>query len=321
MTRHIPHRQIAFLVGWLLAMSGTTAFAQDVLTRAKTFYASASYEEALAALTSLRGKASASESTEAALYEVFCLVALGRNDEAKKTIETMVKADPEYRLTDAEASPRVRTMFDVVRKPLLTGIVRESYTRGRDAFDRKDLPGALKEFDRVIALIGELDPSSDQGLRDMGTLATGFRDLARSVPVAPPPPAPSTPAVAAVEAPKPSQPAPPAAAAAPPPARVDPPVTFGSDDAGVRPPVAISQTLPPWRPETSVEKKLEFRGTIDLVIDEQGRVLSAAVVRSIHERFDAQLLDAARRWTYKPATKDGKPVRYRHTVMVNLRNN
>jgi TonB family protein len=292
MTRHIPHRQIAFLVGWLLAMSGTTAFAQDVLTRAKTFYASASYEEALAALTSLRGKASASESTEAALYEVFCLVALGRNDEAKKTIETMVKADPEYRLTDAEASPRVRTMFDVVRKPLLTGIVRESYTRGRDAFDRKDLPGALKEFDRVIALIGELDPSSDQGLRDMGTLATGFRDLARSVPVAPPPPA-----------------------------RVDPPVTFGSDDAGVRPPVAISQTLPPWRPETSVEKKLEFRGTIDLVIDEQGRVLSAAVVRSIHERFDAQLLDAARRWTYKPATKDGKPVRYRHTVMVNLRNN
>ncbi len=313
MTRHIPHRRVAFLVGWLLAMSGTTAFAQDVLSRAKTFYASASYEEALATLTALHGKTAGAESTEAALYEV-CLVALGRSDEAKRTIETIVKADPEYRLTDAQASPRVRTMFDAVRKPLLTGILRESYTRGRDAFDRKDLPATLKEFDRVIALVGELDPSADQGLRDMQTLASGFRDLARSVPAASP--------VKAVEpAAKPAEPAaPPTAAAAPPPARIDPPATFGPDDAGVKPPVAISQAIPPWRPETSVEKKREFRGTIDLVIDEQGRVVSAAVVRSIHERYDAQLLDAARRWTYKPATTDGQPVRYRHTAAVNLIN-
>jgi protein TonB len=302
-------------------MSASAAFAQDVLARAKTFYAAASYEEALAALTALRGKTAATELTEASLYEVFCLVALGRSDEAKQAIATIVKADPEYRLTDAEASPRVRTMFDAVRKPLLVGIVREAYTRGRDAFDRKDLPEAVKEFDRVIALVGELEPSGEQGVRDMRTLASGFRDLARSVPA--PPAVPSAPAVTAVEpAAKPAEPMPaPPVAAAPPPARIDSPETFGSDDAGVRPPVAISQGLPPWRPETSVEKKQEFRGTIDLVIDEQGRVLSAAVVRSIHERFDAQLLDAARRWTYKPATKDGKPVRYRHTVVVNLRAN
>lgn len=315
MTRHRPHRRVAFLIGWLLTMSGTTAAAQDVLSRAKTFYASASYEEALATLTSLRGKTTAPESTEAGLYEVFCLVALGRSDEARQAIETIVKAEPEYRLTDAQASPRVRTMFDTVRKPLLTGIVREAYTRGRDAFDRKDLPVALKEFDRVVALVGELEPVNDAGLRDMRTLASGFRDLARMAPAPPP-------VNVAEPAPKPAEPLPPppAPAAAPAPARPAPPATFGPDDSDVKAPIAISQVFPPWHPVNSVERKQDFRGLIDLVIDEQGRVVSAALVRSVHERYDPQLLDAARRWTYRPASKDGKPVRYRHTVAVNLIN-
>lgn len=307
MTRHIPHRRVAFLIGWLLTMSGATAAAQDSLSRAKTFYASASYEEALATLTSLRGKTTAPESTEAGLYEVFCLLALGRSEEARQAIETIVKADPEYRLTDAQASPRVRTMFETVRKPLLLGIIREAYTRGRDAFDRKDLPAALREFDRVVALVGELDPVNDPGLRDMRTLASGFRDLARLAPATP---------VAEPAASTPPESLPPPAAAP----RVTGPTTFGPDDPDVKAPIAISQAFPSWHPENSVERKQEFRGLIDLVIDEQGRVASAAFVRSVHERYDSQLLDAARRWTYRPASKDGKPVRYRHTVAVNLIN-
>jgi TonB family protein len=320
MTRNISHRHVAILLGLLWAMSATTAFAQDQLARAKTFYASASYEEALTALTALHGKTDASESKEAALYEVLCLVALGRGDDAKKVIETIVRAVPEYRLTDEEASPRVRAMFDAVRKPMLIGIVRESYTKGRDAFDRKDLPAAVKEFDRVMALSNELDPATDQSLRDIRTLASGFRDLASvaapaakaAEPVKPaePPPAATVAAAASPGVPRPSAPtAPPASS------------VFGADDTAVKPPVAISQTLPAWRPQSAVDKVQEFRGTIDLVIDEQGRVVSAAVGRSVHATYDGQLVEAARRWTYKPATMDGKAVRYRQTVAVNLRNN
>ena len=82
--------------------------------------------------------------------------------------------------------------------------------------------------------------------------------------------------------------------------------------------MAISQVFPPWRPETVVERKRDYHGFVDLLVDEKGHVESAAIVQSVHEKYDPQLLDAARRWTYRPATKDGKPVPYRNTVAVNL---
>jgi TonB family protein len=86
----------------------------------------------------------------------------------------------------------------------------------------------------------------------------------------------------------------------------------------VKPPVPISQVFPPWRPETLIESKQDFQGALDLLIDEKGHVTSAAIVKSVQPRYDAQLLEAARQWTYRPATKDGQPVPYWNTVAVNL---
>jgi outer membrane biosynthesis protein TonB len=34
--------------------------------------------------------------------------------------------------------------------------------------------------------------------------------------------------------------------------------------------------------------------------------------------YDAQLLKAARDWRYQPATLDGKPVRYRKMIQINI---
>ena len=67
--------------------------AQDTLARAKDFYANAAYEEALNLLQRLGASGSPVEGNEVAAYQVFCLVALGRSDEAKQTIETLVKTD------------------------------------------------------------------------------------------------------------------------------------------------------------------------------------------------------------------------------------
>jgi hypothetical protein len=293
-------------------MWAVPVYAQDGLARAKSFYASASYEEALAVLDSLHGKTPPAESTEASMYEVFCLVALGRNDDARRAMETIVRTDPEYRLTDAQASPRVRAMFETVRQPLLAGIVRESYAKGREALDGKDLPTAIKNFDRVIAVVSQLEPIKDDGLRDLKTLATGFRDLAKAAlePKPAPPPADS--------AAKATDPAAPSTPAAPPAPKVEPRRVFGPADADVKPPTAISQVLPPWRPESVIEQKIDYHGYIDLLIDEQGRVQSAAIVRSIHPRYDPVLLDAARRWTFRPAVRAGRPVQYRYSLEINL---
>ena len=86
----------------------------------------------------------------------------------------------------------------------------------------------------------------------------------------------------------------------------------------MRKPVVITQLLPPWRPESPVEERLTFSGVIELVVGEDGKVMTATIVRTVHARYDAQLLKAAQEWRYRPATKDGKPVRFRLGMNIHL---
>ena len=76
--------------------------------------------------------------------------------------------------------------------------------------------------------------------------------------------------------------------------------------------------MPEWRP-SSVEAMLEFSGSIELLIGADGKVLSAAVTDSIHPGYDQQLKQAALGWTFKPAMKSGKPVRYRYALDIQLK--
>lgn len=93
---------------------------------------------------------------------------------------------------------------------------------------------------------------------------------------------------------------------------------FSAGDTEVQPPVAVSQAMPSWRPETALEQRMDYRGAVEVVIDEEGRVASATIVRSIHPRYDPLLVEAARGWVYEPATRAGQPVRYRYTMLINL---
>jgi TonB family protein len=92
---------------------------------------------------------------------------------------------------------------------------------------------------------------------------------------------------------------------------------YGEGQAGVIRPVLLSKQLPEWRPN-AVEAKMTFSGEVELVVGEDGHVLSVSVVRSIHPRYDATLIEAAKAWTFRPATLDGVPVRYRYMLDVRL---
>jgi len=286
-----------------LAWLPVTAAAQETFARAKEYYASAAYEEALTVLEKLAGETPSMPSTEVASYRVYCLVALGRNDEARSAIENIVRMDPLYHPKESEASPRVRTLFENVRRPLLTDVVRQFYAKAKDAFDRKEMATALAEFDRVIALLDEIGISDDPGASDLRTLASGFRDLSRAAVTAPaPPPA----AVAKPSAEPPSSAAP---AAKP---------TYGAGDAGVTKPVPIARATPEWRPGNSVEAQRSYRGTVELLIGEDGKVISAVITKATHPDYDPALLKAAQAWRFKPALKGGVPVRYRYALDILL---
>ena len=290
----------------LLAALPAPVFAQqDVIARVKDYYANASYEEALQTLRSASPSSPTSGVTDAAAYQVFCLVALGREQEATEAIAAIVRVDPLYHPTETDVSPRIRTFFENVRKPLLPGIVRQLYAGAKDRLERKEAAEAKKDLDRVVAILDEMKASEDQDLADLRTLALGFRDLsviAAAREAAPPPP----PIVA-----------PPVVRQATPPPPKDPAV-YSPSDTGVVMPVVVSRSLPPWRAVSAVERMQTFRGQLELLIDENGKVLSTKMLKGLRPDYDPGLLKAASAWTFRPATKDGQPVRYRYVMDMQL---
>ena len=115
------------LVAALVLLFVPTATAQDALGSARDLYASAAYEEALAALGRLKADASASTVAEIDRYSALCLMALGRASEADKLIESMVMNDPLAQLAVADAAPRVRAAFSAVRQRVLPDVARSLY--------------------------------------------------------------------------------------------------------------------------------------------------------------------------------------------------
>jgi len=272
------------------------------LNTAKDLYASARYDEALSVLNGLRiGDSADRRAVEQ--YRSLCLLALGRASEAESAIAAVVKEDPTYRPGESE-SPRVRATFAEVRKRLLPEITTTRYQIAKLAYDRRDWASAESQFRTVLALID--DPDNNVGrLGDLRVLAAGFLEL--SVRSAAPPPPPVEPKSAA-----PTVAAPPPAA----PARPEPGKIYTAEDTTVTAPIVVTQNIPGIPPNLMALARP--RGLLEVVIDELGRVIGMSMRGSIHPSYDAQVLMAARDWKYKPATFNGKPVKFRRLISINV---
>jgi TonB family protein len=310
------------LITWLGIQSVGAAVPTDTLARAKDLYLAAAYDEALAVLDSLDSEVKNGEAAEIAQYRVFCLLALGRRDDAQKAIEGIVNADPFYRPTDSQTSPRIQNVFQDIRRSVLPSVVQRSYAEAKEAFEKKD-PSAAAKFDRVIALLDDPDVKSNGAMADLRTVASGFRDLSKAVGSAPPPapPAPerTEPAPSAVPTALAPAPAAKTGAAKAAETKAAEPAIARDGDPGVIGPATISQPLPAWNPLRMDEKQREYAGTIEITIDEKGSVVGAVIRESVHPLYDNQLVRMARLWKYKPATRDGVPTKYVKMVEVQLR--
>jgi hypothetical protein len=300
---HSPARLILPL---LLAASFTrVAFGQvpsrDAMGEARSLYASARYDEALAVLNDLHATDAPSAGGDLKSIEQYrslCLLALGRGSEAEAAIAAVVTADPTYLPGDAEASPRVRAAFSDVRKRLLPDLASKRYADAKGVFDRKDYARATQQFKQVLALLD--DPDMGGRLADLRTLTSGFLDLA----------------IAATPKPEPPKPAP--ASPPPPPAapKADPNRIYTTGDTDVVAPVIVRQEIPRLLP--AMKPQARSRGVIELVIDEQGRVAAIAIRESVQPMYDAELLAKGREWRYEPAKLNGVPVKYRKLIQLNV---
>lgn len=284
---------------------------------AKNLYASAAYEDALATLS--RAAESKSEPPDVARqiekYRAFCLYALGRLQEGDVVVESLVRSDPSLQLSADEVSPRLAARFTDVRKHLLPSLIRDAYRAGKSALDAKNYAEAEPQLAQARRLLADAEQlgAVDAAMSDLRMLVDGFLELAhaavtpRREAVAVDPP--SEPPVSAPARPEPAPPAPAPAAA---PAEVS---TIA--DADVSPPVTLLQNLPAAPAAlATIMRRSQAQGIIDVVIGEDGTVEDAVIRRPINAAYDQLLLEAARRWKYRPALKSGLPVRYTKTILV-----
>jgi TonB family protein len=309
----------------LMAIGPTQVGAADTLDLVRQLYASADYESALEALNRLAPADGAAAGAESERFRALCLMALGRPAEAEVVFERIIRADPSYQ-PDEQEPPRVRAAFAAVRSRLLPDLVRTMYAEAKAKYDGKDLAAAAAGFERTLRLLDSLE-SADPALADLRTIANGFLDLSRTAaPPASPPPTPAREPATAAAPPTEVPPKPASASRTEPRRETDaaPPTytvaTGGTTGERITPPEAITQVLPPWNPAWfGAQFQSEFRGAVEVMIDQNGAVIAARMVDAVHPAYDQQLLEAARGWRYVPAQRNGKPVASTKRVDIVLR--
>jgi TonB family protein len=293
-----------------LSLAAVLVFAHPIAARAaaedldsvKELYAAASYEEALTKLDALSGNVDVVVANQ---YRALCLLGLGRAADAESALREIVTANPLYRVSPNDVSPRLVDLFTDVRKRALPSAARQLYAKAKNDYDDKKHAQAAAGFTTLLELLKDKDLQPGGGVGDLKELAEGFLALAEAqvAKVAPPPP----PAAA------------PVAAAAAVPAVPRQPQIFSAEDRDVRGPIEVQRTMPAWSPTSAMDQRRTFRGVLRLTIDEEGRVESADLVTSVFPGYNEELLRAARGWRYRPATRAGVAVKYALTVAVVLR--
>lgn len=301
MIRHTTAAVAACAVVAFLTMPVRLA-GQDSLAAARQLYASAEYQDALTMLNTLRaGNPSPQERQSIELYRTFCLVAIGRTAEATDAIGAMIARDPLYRPNMDDVPPRLRTVFTDTRKRLLPAIIQQKYVAAKTAFDQNEFKVAADGFTQVMMALSDPDiaaAAAQPPLSDLRVLAASFSEL--TVRAMTPPP------IQQLAVPVPTAPA------EPPVSRT--PRIYGPGDADVLAPVVIRQDIPTYPGRVTGVRS----GVVDLVISETGAVESATMAEPFDPMYNRMILAAAKGWLYRPARREGAPVKYRKRIQIAL---
>ena len=300
-TRRLFASPLAFV--FVLLLFPSTAIAQSDLTKARDLYRAAAYDDALAVLYPLHSSPAA-DGPMIEEYRALCLIALGRSTEAERAMEAAVTMAPAYHLSLDETPPRVRAAFADVRRRVLPGIIQQKYADAKAAFDHKDAVAAAAGFKQVLDAIEDPDLAAAAGaapLANLRALAMDFRRLSEAA--AAPVPPPALPALAAPRVEPPPVPARPAA-----------PRIYGFEDTNVVPPTTVRQVLPPVGEVFAVRQ-----GVVEVIISETGAVESATMRSPVNPVYDRLVLSAAKNWRFQAATLDGRPVKFRKIVQIDIK--
>ena len=243
-----------FILFLLAAMVAAAQAPDDPLTDVKRLYASASYEDALAALGRVGGQADANQIDE---YRALCYLGLNRPQDAEQVVERLVMRNGSSSYDFNDASPKFVTLYRAVKKRTLPLAATALYVSAKTSFENAQFAPAAAQFKELLVLLS--DPEAAATLGDLKLLAEGFSRLSdqRLADVTPPAHQPP-PAAVAVEASP----------------RTPPRGVYGSDDLDVIPPAIIDQRMPAWIPTGPFLATRVMHGTLEVVVAEDGTVES-----------------------------------------------
>jgi protein TonB len=92
-----------------------------------------------------------------------------------------------------------------------------------------------------------------------------------------------------------------------------------ASDKGLCPPAPPKWSASPPTKSKASQEQDEGKASVTLmvVVSDKGFVCSAQVLNGINNETDTDAIAAVKTWTFKPATKDGRPVPVVVTVQVN----
>lgn len=93
------------------------------------------------------------------------------------------------------------------------------------------------------------------------------------------------------------------------------PLRVGGD---IKAPIVMTRALPVI-PEAAQKAGVAGIVLLEAVIDEKGRVVKSRVLRSMGAEVDQAAEQALKRWTFKPATRNGQPVTVVYPIPVNIK--
>ena len=297
----------AVLIGCLLMATAATArVPDDPLADVERLYASAAFEDALAALGQVSGQVDANEVDE---YRALCFLGLNRTQDAEEAVERLVMRHRSTTYDLDSRPPKFVSLYRAVKKRTLPAAAMALYSSATASFEGGQFLSAAAQFKELLDLLS--DPEEAGRLGDMRVLAAGFSKLSEQRLAEVNPPAPPPQPVKTLQA----------LYLAPNSTRVTPQgsrIVYDADDLDVIPPMIIDQRMPAWIPPNPVFAYRMFRGILEVIVGEDGAVESRTMSEPAFPSYDRELLSAAQHWKYTPAVKDGRPVKYRKVITVTL---
>jgi len=92
-------------------------------------------------------------------------------------------------------------------------------------------------------------------------------------------------------------------------------VVYSRDDLDVRPAMLLRPVLPATPPPDVPPDQI---GTLELVVDEYGDVEHVRLLSPANRFHERMLVSHAKTWKFRPAIRDGQPVKYRTVIRLTI---